>query len=144
MILNDAVTKSVEMLVDGAGALLFDGVVSNTISSKIVGLKGSGSLGMTHVIETVHSGLALLALTAAIFGFGGRGNTMFYDTSRIEDDSIVAIKGGRGSMAKVEVVFCMGACLQFVQVACIAVDTEDHVVFVIGGLCIGMSSIVIE
>ena len=50
--LVDAVSDPVEAHVNGFGATLFDSVVCNAGGAGIVGLDGSGRLGMAHLGES--------------------------------------------------------------------------------------------
>jgi hypothetical protein len=77
--LGDAVFDPAEARGNGVEATLFDSVVGYAGGTSIVGLDGSGWLGMVHLGEGGAEPGTTLSIVeeGAKFGFGGRGDNSF-------------------------------------------------------------------
>jgi hypothetical protein len=73
--LLDAVADPVKTHIHGFGSALFDCFVADAGGAGIVGLDGSGRLGIAHVCESgsKHRRFFAIEEEGAEFGFGGRG-----------------------------------------------------------------------
>jgi hypothetical protein len=135
--LGDAVSDPVEAHVDGFGAALFDGVVGNARGTGVVGLDGSGWLGMSHLGEGGPEPGTIFGIVeeGAKFGFGGRGDNSFDDGAVDMNGTIerrrsrVGIRGCGwifGKRAEEEGSTGTGAGLSLREVRGVAVDVENH------------------
>ena len=85
---GDAVFDPVEAHVDGFGAALFDSVIGNAGGAGVIGLDGSGWLGMPHFVECGAEPDPIFCVVeeGTEFGFGGRGHDSL-------DDGAVDVNG---------------------------------------------------
>jgi hypothetical protein len=89
-LVDDAVAYPIEVLVDGFGALLLDGVVVNAHGTFIVGLDGCGWLGVAKlsVGGAQHGCILSIEEKGAKFSFSGRGNDDPMDVAVDVDSTI--------------------------------------------------------
>ena len=136
--LTDAVSYPIETHVHGLGAALFDGVVADAGGTCVVGLDGSGWLGVSHVLEdgSEHGGFLAIVEEGCEFCFGGGGEDRDEDGGENVYGAVVWWWGSVGrwyfggvgeTRAHVEVAACSGACVFLGEVGGVAVDMKNHV-----------------
>ena len=143
--LSYTVPDPVETHVDGAGAVLLDGVVGDAASGGIVSLDWCGRLGVAHVGKSTTEDDTFFDGNeeAAVFGFGGRASDVFEDADDVEDGAIVDFEAV-GAIAEVEVATNAAASFGNVEIASISVDFEEHVAGIEAESGVGKGRTIIE
>ena len=153
--LADAVANPIKAHVECFGSFLFDRVVGDSRGGTVVGLNGSGRLGMTKFFETHADRACFFAVVeeGSKLSFGGTGNDFAQDLAEDVDGTVggwwgaVRRRGFGGVMGTTAEEVVSGgarASLGCSKVGGIALDVEDHVAGVEADRSVGMRSAVIE
>jgi hypothetical protein len=128
LLLLDPVSYPIESHVHGFGSSLFDGVIDDSIGGAIVGLNGSGWLGVAQVCKGGAKGDPLFAVIeeGREFSFGCGRHDVANNGGNCVDGSVEEVSGGV-AVSQIEVAPNPAAGLGFSEVRRIAVDPEDHV-----------------